>query len=426
MALKPKRRSLVVCCLLAVTALMVLRLWAAVPQEVRSRIASAVQVHARAGNIDKKPLRYIKDPNPAWSSIAVNADNNMVVMTDENLFRVVEYSRLDNTPPKARFTEPKRIISGDQTRMEMLCGAYIDPKTLDVYVTNNDTQDWMPVFSRNAKGNVAPDRLLATPHRTWGITADETRQELYMTVQYPSAVTVYRKTAANNDAPLRMLEGDATELADPHGIALDLKNDLMIVSNHGHRRFYGGAAVSTTTETWEEWIGKTTADLNTLPRRYLPGVGKFELPSINIYSRSASGNTAPLRVIKGPKTQLNWPSHVAVHEERGEIFVANDADDSILVFRTSDTGDAAPTRIIKGPKTRVKNPTGLSLDVKNAELWVANMGNFAATVFPITADGDVAPSRVIRGGPADQIGLMIGNPGAIGYDSKRQQILVPN
>jgi hypothetical protein len=74
----------------------------------------------------------------------------------------------------------------------------------------------------------------------------------------------------------------------------------------------------------------------------------------------------------------------------------------------------------------VKNPTGLSLDVKNGELWVANMGNFAATVFPITANGDAAPLRVIRGGPANQIGLMIGNPGAVGYDSKRQQILVPN
>src|SRR5439155_1347545 len=179
MALKRKARWLVISAGLGLTALTMLRLWAAVPQDVRSRIASAVHVH----------------------------------------------------------------------------------------VTNNDTQDWMPVFSRNAKGNVAPDRLLATPHRTWGITADETRQELYMTVQYPSAVTVYRKTAANNDAPLRILEGDATELADPHGIALDLKDDLMIVSNHGHRRFYGGAAVSTTTETWEEWIGKTTADLNTLPRR---------------------------------------------------------------------------------------------------------------------------------------------------------------
>ncbi len=427
MAPKHKKRCVVVSGVLVVAGLMMLSLWAAMPQEVRSRIAAAVQVRTRAGNLERKPLRYIKDPNPAWSSIAVNPENNMVVMTDENLFRVVEYSRLDNTPPKARFTEPKRIISGDQTRMEMLCGAYIDPKTLDVYVTNNDTQDWMPVFSRNAKGNVPPDRLLATPHRTWGITGDEIRQELYMTVQYPSAVVVYRKTAANNDAPLRMLEGDATELADPHGIALDLKNDLMIVTNHGHRRFYGGAAVSTLEkETWEEWIGKTTADLNTLPRRYIPGAGKFELPSINIYARNANANTPPLRVIKGPKTQLNWPSHVAVHEDRGEIFVANDADDSILVFKTSDTGDAAPTRVIKGPKTRVKNPTGLTLDVKNGELWVANMGNFAATVFPITADGDVAPLRVIRGGPADQIGLMIGNPGAIGYDSKRQQILVPN
>src|SRR5436309_13509312 len=88
MALGRKRRWLVVSGVLAVTGLMMLSLWAAIPQEVRSRIAAAVQVHTRAGNLERKPLRYIKDPNPAWSSIAVNAENNMVVMTDENLFRV--------------------------------------------------------------------------------------------------------------------------------------------------------------------------------------------------------------------------------------------------------------------------------------------------------------------------------------------------
>jgi DNA-binding beta-propeller fold protein YncE len=425
MALKRKGSWLVVLsAAFAATALI----WSidnrAVAQEVRP--GTAVQVRTRNGNVDKKPARYIKDPNPAWSSIAVNPANDMVIMTDENLYRIVEYNRLDNTPPTARLTEPKRVIGGDQTRMEMLCGAYIDPRTLDVYVTNNDTQDWMPVFSRNAKGNVAPDRLLATPHRTWGITADEIRQELFMTIQFPSAVIVYKKTAANADAPLRLLEGDATELADPHGIAIDIKDDLLLVTNHGHRRFYGGAAVSTLTESWEKWIGGSTADLNGLPRRYLPGLGKFEMPSINIYARGAGGNTPPRRVIKGAKTQLNWPSHVAVHEERGEIFVANDADDSVLVFRITDNGDVAPTRVIKGPKTHVKFPTGLSVDPKNGELWVANMGNFAATVFPIDANGDVAPIREIRGGPAGQVGLMIGNPGAVGYDSKRQQILVPN
>ena len=34
--------------------------------------------------------------------------------------------------------------------------------------------------------------------------------------------------------------------------------------------------------------------------------------------------------------------------------------------------------------------------------------------------------RTIRGGPPDHTALMIGNPGAVGYDKKRQEILVPN
>jgi DNA-binding beta-propeller fold protein YncE len=167
--------------------------------------------------------------------------------------------------------------------------------------------------------------------------------------------------------------------------------------------------------------------LRILPRRTRRDLGgRFELPSINIYARDASGNTAPLRVIKGPKTQLNWPSHVAVHEGRGEIFVANDADDSILVFRTSDRGDVGPARVIKGPRTGNKNPTGVAVDARNNELWVVNMGNYAANVFPIAANGNVQPLRTIRGGPANRDALMIGNPGAVAYDSRRQQLLVPN
>jgi hypothetical protein len=54
------------------------------------------------------------------------------------------------------------------------------------------------------------------------------------------------------------------------------------------------------------------------------------------------------------------------------------------------------------------------------------MGNYTAAVFPVAASGDVAPIRQIRGGPENGEALMIGNPGAVGYDSKRQEILVPN
>ena len=397
------------------------------PQETAAApgVGTRYEARTRQGQINKKPARYIKDTAPAFSSIAVNAENDMVVVTDENLFRIVEYSRRDNTPANVAITEPRRVIGGPDTKTEMMCGAYIDPKTLDVYVTNNDTQNWLPVFSREAKGNAQPDRMLMTPHRTWGIAADEQRQELYLTVQDPALVVVYRKQAANNEAPLRFLEGDATELADPHGIALDMTRDLMVISNHGHRRFYGGPAVSTLREAWETWINPTD-DLNSPPRRRLPGLGQFDLPSISIFQRGASGNARPLRVIKGPKTQLNWPSHVGIHEQRGEIFVANDADDSVLVFRITDSGDVAPTRVIKGDRARIKNPTGLTVDQKNNEVWVSNMGNYTLSVFPVTAGGNTAPLRTIRGGPQDRVALMIGNPGAVGYDKKRQEILVPN
>jgi hypothetical protein len=269
--------------------------------------------------LDRAATRVIKDPYPAWSAIAVNPENNMVVLTDENMHRIAEFNRLDRTPANVEATKPRRVIEGVNTETEMLTGVYIYPKTLDVYVTNNDTVNFMPVFSREAVGNAKPDRMLATPHRSWGIAVDELRQELYMTIQSPSAVTVYKKNATGTDAPLRILEGDATQLNDPRGIAVDTVNNLLVISTHGHKRFYGGNgdAVSTLRGTWQEFIERSgypeQVSLRQMPRRYQPGLGEIGEPSINIYSRDATGNAKPLRMIKGPHTLLNWPGHVAVH-----------------------------------------------------------------------------------------------------------------
>ena len=379
---------------------------AALSQEQMATARSAPSADARAASdIDRAPLRVIRDPYPSFSAIAVEPKSNMLVVTDENLFRVLEYNREDNTPPGARLTEPKRVVGGDLTKAEMVCGVYIDPVTQETYVVNNDTQDWLAVFSKNARGNVAPDRWLEVPHQTFGIAVDEGRQELYLTVQGAGEVVVYRKTASGHDAALRKLQGDATHLEDPHGIAVDTKADLLFVSNHG----------SVSYRDREAGDGKESRS-----------TGKFDPPSITIYARDAKGNTAPLRVISGPKTELDWPMQIAVDEERGELYVANDTGQSLLVFKTSDSGNVAPTRIIKGPKTGVKNPTGVALDLKNKEVWLSNMGNHSATAFSFTADGNVPPLRTVRGGPGDELSLMIGNPGAVAYDTKREEILVPN
>jgi len=106
--------------------------------------------------------------------------------------------------------------------------------------------------------------------------------------------------------------------------------------------------------------------------------------------------------------------------------VANDGDSSILVFRVTDSGNAAPTRVLQGPKTQIKNPTGLFVDAIHDELVVANMGNHSATVYPRTAQGDTPPARTIRNGPLGKTALMIGNPGSVAYDTKRDAIIVPN
>src|SRR2546430_17708663 len=66
--------------------------------------------------IERAPLRFIKDPNPSFSAVAVDSDSNMLVVADENMFRIMEYDRRDSTPPRARLTEPRRIISGTNTK----------------------------------------------------------------------------------------------------------------------------------------------------------------------------------------------------------------------------------------------------------------------------------------------------------------------
>src|SRR5262249_36377886 len=135
---------------------------------------------------------------------------------------------------------------------------------------------------------------------------------------------------------------------------------------------------------------------------------------------------SPVRVIQGPKTQLDWPGTMSYDSNTGMLYVANDIGNSILAFRATDKGDVAPARIIKGNATGMSSPVGVFVDTKNSELWVANMGNASATVYPLNATGNAKPIRTIRSAPAGKVSLKFGKTQAVVYDSKREQILVPN
>jgi DNA-binding beta-propeller fold protein YncE len=375
-------------------------------------------VNARA------PVRMIRDNFPSYSSIAVDMKNDELVMTDESTFSILTYDRRTNTPPSAAFSEPKRKIFGHDTWIEYQCGVYVDQASGDIYAVNNDTVDRLVVFSREARGNAPPDRIIHTPHTTYGIAVDEPHQELFLTVQEAAAVTVYRKMAEENEAPIRLLQGEQTLLADPHGIAVDSTRDLLFVSNFGSATEKDASIID---PRGQGYYGREEKSNWPLARNAaIPGSGKFLPPSITVYPRDAAGDVAPIRRIEGPRTQLNWPTALTVDPKRGEIFVANDTGDSILVFDVTANGDVPPKRVIAGPRSMIKSPTGVFYDWEHDELWVANFGNHTATVYPATASGDTAPLRVVRSAPLDTGTPNIGNAYAPAYDSRRDQILVPN
>jgi DNA-binding beta-propeller fold protein YncE len=375
-------------------------------------------------------LRVLRDRYPSFAAIAVDPMRNEVVVTDENLFQIMFFNRMENNTAD-QVAQPVRVIGASwdasmlkreeaKTRIEFQSGVYIEPGTGNVYAVNNDTEDHLTVFSRDARGNVPPNRAIHTPHGTFGIAVDESSQEMFLTLEHHSAVVTYKKGASGEDAPIRLLQGDRTRLADPHGIAFDPRGGLIFVANHGSASTHEGSSPEAVALRVKRPTWPFERNL------WVPGTGRKVTPSITVYSTTSSGDTAPVRVIEGSRTRLNWPTGIALDSGRGELYVANDAGESILVFDATAAGDVAPRRVLAGARTGLKNPTGVALDLQNGELWVANFGNHTATAYPLAAQGDVAPLRTIRKAPRGTPSLMIGNPGAIAYDTRREQILVPN
>ena len=243
------------------------------------------------------PARKVQDQFPAFAAVSVDPARDEVILTDENLFQVLAYNRLDNTAANA-ITTPKRVLKGESTLIEFESGVHVDAASGDICAPNNDTVDTLVVFKHGSTGDSAPIRALKTPHGTFGIAIDDRRNEMFLTTQHDATVVVFRKNADKDDAPLRLLQGDNTGLGDPHGIAIDPNKDVFYVANYGShalrradrevRTGVPGAGKGRDKDNWP--LGREYAE---------PGSGTNDGPSISIHAITAKGNDRPLRVIKG-------------------------------------------------------------------------------------------------------------------------------
>lgn len=356
---------------------------------------------------DIEPMRLVYDPYPTYDGLAVDSENGLVVMTDENRSGVLTYDRAGGGQSDG-ITEPRRHVFGPDTNLGFMAGVTLDPQRREIYAVSNDGGG-LSVFPYDAHGNIEPIRRLSPPHQAWGLSLSLRRDELAVTSQQNHGFYVFKRTATGADLPLRAVRGPNSRLADPHGIVLDDVNNEIVVANHGN---------------WTELRSYAADGPLVIDKSYV--AGKFYPPSISVFSATADGDVAPVRVIQGPRTQLNWPMGVAIDHERDEIAVANYGTSSILFFRRGDSGDVAPVRVIAGPETGIVGPIGIGIDTKQNELWIANYGDHTAVVFDRSASGSPAPKRIVRNAPKGTPTTGFTNASAGAYDTKRGQVLVPN
>jgi len=361
---------------------------------------------------DIPPARMIADPYPAFNGIAADPERGWVAMSDPNRKSLLLYDQARGASKDGAISAPLRQIIGPDTFLGMIAGVVLDSQRQEIYTVNNDIEDTVVVMPYGGFGDVKPSRVFSVPHQSWGLALSKAADQIAVTVEVQNTIVFYRRQVTGVEAPLRLIRGEATGLADPHGIYWDESHNEIGVANHGNFR---GLVKNTGGGCEETSVAEDGAE-----------VGESRPPSVRIFSGGAKGDVTPLRVIEGSRTGLDWPMGVAYDAGHDTIAVANNGDDSVLIFGRASKGDVAPVRVIRGDRTGLNRPIGVAVDAQKGEIWVSNWGDHSALAFDSAGQGNITPKEVIRSAPAGTPTPGFGNPMALAYDSKREALLVPN
>jgi DNA-binding beta-propeller fold protein YncE len=384
--------------------------------------------------VDRAPARVLEDRNPTFNAIAIDEKDKEVFISNNNKASVPSVLVYPTEfRPGDRVMEPRRRIAGANSRLGDFCGMALSPENKEIYtVQGEDTE--MKVFPLDGQGDLSAARTLTIAHGAADVHLDKVHDEIYISTEHINRISVYRRAAEGDEKPLRVIQGPHTGIADPHGLYVDPATNELFVTNYGNFRQTNENDDTESTAN-EDSGGERKRDKPTdakkpkPPRKVLPlgpSTGRFVPPFISVFSRTARGDAEPLRVIQGPSTGLNLPLGITRDPQTHQIVVANSGDNAVLFFAADASGDAAPVRVLKGSATNLRAPTGVAVDASSLELWVTSWENHLANVFPALATGNVAPTRFLRSAPKDAAPATFGTPGAVAWDPKREEILVPN
>jgi len=302
---------------------------------------------------------------------------------------------------------PSRVLAGSTAQVQFPIAMAYEPKEDVLYV--GDYGQTVRVFGVGANGDAAPRRVLdsAFVGRPHGVAVDMLHDELVVTGS-GCILCAWPRTASGADAPLRRVAWggvSGSQLNNPFGLAIDPAQDLLYVGDN---------------------------DFSSSPT---PNAGK-----VLVFPRTANGDVAPSRVIKGPSTRIGpFTPYLAIDTDLQLLYVLSSSIDAsdiglrharILVFSAAADGDVAPLRVIEGPATQLdipstQTPYGLSRDPTSQRLLVSIYDNNAAgnrvLAFFAGDSGNVAPLLTLGGANTgfDRIGGAVAVPDRIlrtGFD----------
>jgi hypothetical protein len=180
-------------------------------------------------------------------------------------------------------------------------------------------------------------------------------------------VTVFPLGSNGDISPIATIEGAATRLSEPEGIAVDPKGNIYVAGN--------------------DWTN----------------AGAYSGSSVIIFSAGSKGNASPMAAIAGPHTSLRSVHSIAV-DSSGKIYVGTsvgkDELAGVAIFASGSNGDVKPDAIIVGSGTELQNPKGIAVD-QSGSLLVANASGLSdgngVLVFPAGSGDDLRPSAIISG-----------------------------
>jgi hypothetical protein len=233
------------------------------------------------------------------------------------------------------------------------------------------------------------------------IEYDAIHDEIVVPVPFAGAILTFRGGADGEEPPVRVIQGSQTMIGTPSRLALDPVNGEIYVPNGRRilvfpREANGNVAPRRVLEGPDTQLGASAVAVDTINNLLIVvgWTGQGLRSHILMFDRTASGNTKPKNVIKGPETRLTSPGGpFAIYPPTGKILVpirgelpdqAMFAPDSFVgVWSIHDNGDVPPRFMIGGPRGVFQMVRGVAVNAKHQELIVSDKRLNAVMTFSV-------------------------------------------